>query len=73
MGRVKYRSVYQASGYIYISIQMVGKSLRISVANCPTPRIVAHHKLMTYNVNHKFVMCFVVIWKRMRKEKVNGC
>ena len=46
MGRVKYRSDNQASGYKYSNGRK--KSVRISVANCPTPRIVPYHKLMTY-------------------------
>lgn len=46
MGKEKYRKVYKASSYK----QEVGqkRTMRIMVANCPSPRLVPFHSLMAY-------------------------
>jgi hypothetical protein len=40
MGKSKYRSVYRASTYSY---SLNKKAVRMSVANCPIPRLVPYH------------------------------
>ncbi|CAB4003156.1 Hypothetical predicted protein [Paramuricea clavata] len=45
MGRDKYRSVYKASLYRHVSKK---RAVCIKVANCPTPKFVPYHRLMSY-------------------------
>jgi hypothetical protein len=47
MGKHKYRSVYKHSAYEYHG----GKATRITVNNCPVPRLVPYHKLMPFIKN----------------------
>ena len=42
MGIVKYRSVYRASTYSFSTDRK--KAVRMSVANCPIPRLVPYHR-----------------------------
>ena len=46
IGKVKYRSVYRASTYSYSLHKK--KAVRMTVANCPIPRLVPYHRLVAY-------------------------
>ena len=75
MGKMKYRSVYKASSYRQSLAQK--KAVRLTVSNCPVPRLVPYHKLMSYiksidtgklySVRDDF--CDDI----EESEKVNGC
>jgi hypothetical protein len=46
MGKIKYMSVYRASTYSYSAHKK--KAVRMTVANCPIPRLVPYHRLTAY-------------------------
>ena len=46
MGKVKYMSVYKDSTYSYSTHKK--KYVRMTVANCPIPRLALYHRLMAY-------------------------
>ena len=46
MGKIKYMSVYRASTYSYLAHKK--KAVRMTVANCPIPRLVPYHRLSAY-------------------------
>ena len=75
MGRVKYRSVYKAFSYSYATNKK--RAARIKVANCPTPRLVPYHRLMSYIKSIEIGKLYSV--REMlcdgldESDKVNGC
>ena len=75
MGRDKYRSVYKAS--LYRQVSKKKRAVRIKVANCPTPKLVPYHRLMSYITSIE-VGKLHSIWEELcdgldESEKVNGC
>ena len=46
MGKDKYRLVYKDSSYRQVPGRK--QAVRIKVANCPSPRLVPYHRLMSY-------------------------
>ena len=46
MGKDKYRLVYKDSSYRQVPGRK--RAVRIEVANCPSPRLVPYHRLMSY-------------------------
>ena len=58
MGKSKYRSVYRASTYSY---SLNKKAVRMSVANCPIPRLVPYHRLVSYTKSIDVAKLYSVI------------
>lgn len=71
MGRDKYRSVYKAS--LYRKVSKKKRAVRIKVENCPTPKLVPYHRLMSYikfievGKLPMFGKSYVIDWTKMRK------
>ncbi len=75
MGRDKYRLVYKASLYRQVSKRK--RAVRIKVANCPTPKLVPYHRLMSYIKSIEVGKLHSVREELCdgleESEKVNGC
>ena len=75
MGRDKYRSVYKAS--LYRQVSKKERAVRIKVANCPTPKLVPYHRLMSYITSIEVGKLHSVREELCdgldESEKVNGC
>ncbi|CAB4009080.1 Hypothetical predicted protein, partial [Paramuricea clavata] len=75
MGRDKYRSVYKAS--LYRQVSKKKQAVRIKVANCPTPKLVPYHRLMSYIKSIEVGKLYNVREELCdgldESEKVNGC
>lgn len=75
MGRDKYRSVYKAS--LYRQVSKKKRAVRIKVANCPTPKLVPYHRLMSYITSIEVGKLHSVREELCddldESEKVNGC
>ena len=67
MGKIKYMSVYRASTYSYSAHKK--KAVRMTVANCPIPRLVPYHRLTAY-VNS---VCDTLCDGLEEEDKVSGC
>ena len=75
MGRAKYRSVYKATSYRNVSKRK--RAVRIKVANCPSPRLVPYHWLMSYiksiEIGKLYDVREMLCDGLEESEKVNGC
>lgn len=75
MGKVKYRSVYKACSYKQVPVKK--RAVRIKVANCPTPRLVPYHRLMSYiksiDIGKLNSLREMLCYDLEVSEKVNGC
>ena len=75
MGRAKYRSVYKASSFRHSHEKK--KAVRISVTNCPVPKLVPYHRLMSYiksiDIGKLFSVRDTLCDGLDESEKVNGC
>ena len=75
MGKDKYRSVYRASSYK--QVVKTKRAVCVKVANCPTPRLVPYHRLMSY-IKSIDIGKLHNVRQRLcdgleESEKVNGC
>ena len=78
MGRAKYRSVYKATSYRNVSKRK--QAVRTKVANCPSPRLIPYHRLMSYiksiEIGKLYDVCEMLcdgLEEGLLFEKVNGC
>ena len=75
MGKVKYRSVYRASTYSFSTGRK--KAVRMSVANCPIPRLVPYHRLVAYiksvDAGKLYSVRGILCDGLDENDKVNGC
>jgi hypothetical protein len=75
MGKDKYRSVYRASSYK--QVVNTKRAVCVKVANCPTPRLVPYHRLMSYiksiDIGKLHNVCQLLCDGLEESEKVNGC
>ena len=75
MGRAKYRSVYKATSYRNVSKRK--RAVRVKVANCPFPRLVPFHRLMSYiksiEIGKLYDVREMLCDGLEESEKVNGC
>ncbi len=75
MGRDKYRSVYKASSFKQVSKRK--HAARINVANCPIPKLVPYHRLMSFiksiDIGKLHSVREELCEGLDESEKVNGC
>ncbi len=75
MGRAKYRSVYKATSFRNVS--KTKRAVRIKVANCPSPKLVPYHRLMSYiksiEIGKLYDVRGMLCDGLDESEKVNGC
>lgn len=75
MGKIKYMSVYRASTYSYSAHKK--KAVRMTVANCPIPRLVPYHRLTAYvksiEIGKLHSVRDTLCDGLEEKDKVSGC
>ena len=75
MGKIKYISVYRASTYSYSAHKK--KAVRMTVANCPIPRLVPYHRLTAYvksiEIGKLHSVRDTLCDGLEEKDKVSGC